>query len=346
MHLSAWIEAIVAAPAAACARQVVSDAPSRAARTRVRRQALLRRSLVTALSVLVFQWSGPASAEPAAQSDCTRTVQERVYWGPVSCYAYPPPPASAGPFLLMGNIAATAATTQPYVWLQEWVGSERVACQASLPFNQLRSRQIAYCAPEELYIAQGSGLYAVDGAAGTGYRIDALLTDANAMAATRGLLYEVVGGQLRRVNPETGAVVPFSAYPDGWSGTEAMTALGDSLYAVQAGTLWRVNVNDGSVSAFGDYSDSWAGTEAMTALGDSLYAVQAGTLWRVNVNNGSISAFGAYADNWPGTAALAARDGFIYGVQADALWRVRISNGSIEQIGVSSWAGTRAMVAR
>jgi len=68
------------------------------------------------------------------------------------------------------------------------------------------------------------------------------------MAATGDSAYAAQAGTLWRINVSTGAVAPFSAYPNDWAGTEAMTARNGVLYVAQAGALWTVNTANGGVA--------------------------------------------------------------------------------------------------
>jgi hypothetical protein len=171
-----------------------------------------------------------------------------------------------------------------------------------------------------------------------------------AIAALGSYLYIVKADTLWRVSATTGAVAPYSDYPDAWAGTEAMAAAGDGLYVAQLGSLYRVNVNTGSVVAFSDYPNDWAGTEAMAAIGDGLYVAQQGSLWKTNIGNGSlrgnVTSFSDYPNDWAGTNAMAARNGAVYAVQVGALWRISTSTGGVVQLGGLSWTGTTGMATR
>jgi len=275
----------------------------------------------------------------AAPSDCSRVVQETSYWGLAECYAFG---GGFDPVFLQQYVPPPGSTEMSL--LDEWIGDTYFSCYTYPPNTQIVDRLIDSCATQSLYISNGSGLHSVNKTTGKGDVIDATPSDPDAMASLRGFVYEVVNGQLNRVDVTTGAVTPFSDYPTAWQGTQAMTALGDSLYIIQLDTLYRVHAN-GAVEPFSNYPTAWQGTEAMAATGDSLYIVQNGTMYRVR-NDGAVWAFGDYADNWAGTKAMAAKDGVVYGVQEDALWSLQVSNGSVAEVGNQSWPATSAMVAR
>jgi hypothetical protein len=203
--------------------------------------------------------------------------------------------------------------------------------------------------PEELYIAHGYQVKAIDYNSGTGYTYYHDNAPFVAMASTNGYIFGVAYGELWRSNPTTDAsLTPFGPYGTGWGGTEAMTALNGYVYAIQGGTLWRVNASNGSVEAFSTYPNGWEGTEAMTATNSFIYIIQNGILWRVNAGNGSIVPFSAYPNGWEGTEAMAAINSYVYAVQNGTLWRINTGNGAVEPYSAypNSWAGTQGMAAK
>jgi hypothetical protein len=232
--------------------------------------------------------------------------------------------------------------------------SELVTGNSTVALDRQGNTQLATAAasyvPEELYIAKGWQLFAIDQNTGAGYTYVSDNAEMPVMASTGGYIYTVNYGNMLKINP-TAYPIPDPGTPPfgtGWGGTEAMTALGSYVYAVQGGTLWRVNAGDGATIPFSDYPNGWDGTEAMTAIGSYLYAVQGGTLWRVNLSNGDVEPFSDYPTGWDGTEAMTAYGSYIYAVQGGTLWSVNVNNGDVTPFSnyPTGWDGTLAITAR
>ena len=192
--------------------------------------------------------------------------------------------------------------------------------------------------PEELYIAYGNRVKAVDYDTGVGYEYYHDNAPFAAMASTGGKIFGVAYGQLWKSDPSAPAsYAPFGPYGTGWEGTEAMAALNGYLYAIQGGTLWRIKGSDGSVVTFSDYPDGWSGTEAMAATDGYIYAIQGGTLWRISASSGAVAPFSDYPDGWSGTQGMTAKDGRLFVMHDGTLYKIITSAGSVAQLGSAGY---------
>ncbi|HEU4412633.1 MAG TPA: hypothetical protein VFS43_45740 [Polyangiaceae bacterium] len=202
---------------------------------------------------------------------------------------------------------------------------------------------------EELYIAQGNALWAVDSQTAAHYALNPDQPYMNVMASTGGYIYGVLSDHFYRINPDPNSGPGgYVSLGSGWQGSEAMAALSNFVYTVQGGELWKTNGLTGDTVHFGA---SWAGTEALTAGLVSfvsvsvpyVFGVQGGSLWAVNANNGAVVSLGS---GWEGTEAMTFGNGYLFIAQGDALWRYRVASGVTTMIEGYGWSGTEAMTFR